>query len=50
MIFCFSAGFTIPALSNRISTILPGTSRNSTKIMTEMPNKVSSINPSRLTR
>jgi hypothetical protein len=41
-----SAWSTKPAASNRISTILPGTTRSSTKMMTEIPNRVTSIKAS----
>ena len=33
----------MPAASNRMSATFPGTSRNSTKMMMEMPNSVTSI-------
>ena len=36
-------GIDMPAASNRMSTILPGTMRSSTKMMTEIPNRVTSI-------
>jgi len=45
----FPAGSTNPAASNRISTILPGTMRSSTKMMTEIPNRVTSIKTRRRT-
>ena len=40
---------TKPAASNRMSTMLPGTMRSSTKMMTEIPNRVTSINTRRRT-
>ena len=46
----FSAGSTMPAVSNRISTMLPGTMRSRVKMITEMPNNVSNIRPKRRSR
>src|SRR3954471_18756140 len=50
MIFCFSAGSIMPAESNRMSAMLPGTMRSSRKIATETPNSVSTIRPRRRSR
>jgi hypothetical protein len=40
----------MPAESNRMSTMLPGTTRNSTKMIIEIPTSVRIINKKRRTR
>ena len=49
MIFALSAGSIRPAESNRMSAMLPGTMRSSTKIATDTPNSVSTISNRRCT-
>jgi len=46
----FSAGFTMPAESKRISTMFPGTTRSRKKMMMEIPNRVTTISISRRVR
>ena len=47
MICCFSFGSIIPAESNKISAMLPGTMRSNRKIAIDTPNRVTIISNKR---